>query len=80
MPHYTETLLAGPVPFNADVKAFVGFGLPIPEFFVTLSGQCELGITICGLGLSILRCDDRRGISSMAPFRSIRAAAGNPRF
>jgi putative oxidoreductase len=53
VPHCTEKLFAGPVPFDADVKAFIGFGLPIPEFFVVLGGLCELGITI-GIGLGLL--------------------------
>jgi len=53
VPHLTEKLFAGPGPFNADVKAFAGFGLPMPEFFVTLGGCCELGIAM-GIGLGLL--------------------------
>lgn len=53
VPHATEKLFAGPVPFDGDVKAFAGFGLPMPEFFVILGGLCELGIVI-GIGLGLL--------------------------
>ena len=53
VPHATEKLFAGPNSFDADVKAFTGFGLPMPEFFVILGGLCELGITI-GIGLGLL--------------------------
>ncbi len=53
VPHLTEKLFGGPGPFDADVKAFAGFGLPMPEFFVTLGGLCELGIAI-GIGLGLL--------------------------
>lgn len=53
VPHATEKLFAGPTHFEADVKAFAGFGLPVPEFFVILGGFCELGIAI-GLGLGLL--------------------------
>jgi len=53
VPHATEKLFAGPASFDADVNAFAGFGLPIPEFFVILGGLSELGITI-GIGLGLL--------------------------
>lgn len=53
VPHATEKLFAGPASFNADVRAFAGFGLPMPEFFVILGGLCELGITV-GIGLGTL--------------------------
>jgi putative oxidoreductase len=53
VPHATEKLFAGPTHFESDVKAFAGFGLPVPEFFVILGGLCELGIAI-GIGLGLL--------------------------
>lgn len=53
VPHATEKLFAGPTHFEGDVKAFAGFGLPVPEFFVVLGGLCELGIAI-GIGLGLL--------------------------
>jgi putative oxidoreductase len=53
VPHTTEKLFAGPSSFDADVKAFAGFGLPMPEFFVILGGLCEIGIAI-GIGLGVL--------------------------
>lgn len=53
VPHATEKLFAGPAHFEADVKAFADFGLPMPGAFVILGGLCELGITI-GIGLGLL--------------------------
>lgn len=52
IPHFTEKLLAGPMPRLADVQAFTHLGIPHPEFFVILAGLCELGAAIAlGLGL-----------------------------
>ena len=53
VPHFTEKLFAGPGPRLEDVKAFAGFGLPMPEAFVILGGLCELGIAI-GIGAGLL--------------------------
>ena len=53
VPHFTEKLFAGSGPFMDDVRAFAGFGLPAPEFFVILGGLCELGIAI-GIGMGLL--------------------------
>ena len=53
VPHFTEKLFAGPGPRDEDIKAFIGLGVPAPEFFVTLAGFCELGIAI-GIGLGLL--------------------------
>jgi len=53
VPHFTEKLFAGPGPRDEDIKAFIGLGVPAPEFFVTLAGLCELGIAI-GIGLGLL--------------------------
>lgn len=53
VPHFTEKLFAGPGPRDEDIKAFIGLGVPAPEFFVTLAGFCELGVAI-GIGLGLL--------------------------
>lgn len=53
IPHSTEKLFAGPMPFESTVRAFAGFGLPMPEAFVIVGGLCSLGIII-GLGLGLL--------------------------
>lgn len=53
VPHFTEKLFAGPGPRLDDVKAFAGFGLPMPEPFVIVGGLCELGIAI-GIGAGLL--------------------------
>lgn len=49
--HCAEKLFSGPVPFQADVKAFAALGITHPEFFVTLAGLIELaGAISLGLG------------------------------
>lgn len=49
--HFAEKLFAGPISFNADVKAFIHLGITYPCFTVTLAGLCELGGAIAiGLG------------------------------
>ena len=53
VPHFTEKLFAGPVPFNADVIGFRSFGLPMPAAFVIVGGLCEFGIAL-GLGAGLL--------------------------
>lgn len=42
VPHFTEKLYAGPGPRMDDIKAFTGFGLPMPEAFVILGGSANL--------------------------------------
>jgi putative oxidoreductase len=53
VPHFTEKLFAGPGPFMDDVKAFAGFGLPMPELFVFVGGLTEFAIAI-GVGMGLL--------------------------
>lgn len=53
VPHFTEKLFAGPIPFMLDVGEFTRLGLSSPEFLVILGGLCEVGIAI-GVGLGLL--------------------------
>lgn len=49
--HSTEKLFAGPVPFQADVTAFMHLNVVDPSLFVRFSGLCELaGVISLGLG------------------------------
>ena len=52
IPHFTEKLFAGPAPHLGDVNAFIGLGVPNPDYVVWLAGCCEFGAAIAlGLGL-----------------------------
>ena len=53
VPHFTEKLFAGPAPFQGDVEAFAGFGLPAPAAFVLLGGLCEFAASV-GIGMGVL--------------------------
>ncbi len=51
IPHFTEKLFAGPTPHLADVRSFIGLGVPFPDYFVWFAGFCEFGAAIAlGLG------------------------------
>ncbi|MHC1479370.1 DoxX family protein [Frateuria aurantia] len=53
VPHFTEKLFAGAVPFHEDSVILAHYGMSHPALFVLLGGLCELGVAI-GLGLGIL--------------------------
>ncbi len=53
IPHFTEKLFAGPVPFHEDAMILARYGMSPPELFVLAGGLCELAVAI-GLGLGIL--------------------------
>lgn len=53
IPHFTEKLFAGPIPFHEDAAILARYGMSPPELFVIAGGLCELAVAI-GLGLGIL--------------------------
>ncbi|MCY0386067.1 DoxX family protein [Robbsia sp. Bb-Pol-6] len=53
IPHFTEKLFAGPVPFHEDALILAHYGMSPPEWFVLAGGLCELAVAV-GLGLGIL--------------------------
>ncbi len=53
VPHFTEKLFAGPIPFHEDVAILTKYGLANAGLFVIVGGLCELG-TAMGLGMGFL--------------------------